>query len=166
MKQILVAGSLTFAVLATILLMDVFSSAQAGVSWEFQKKLQHQYESGNIPDPKKNMSYEEKLAIRKKQQKLAEEQQKNDATRFQSPAPPVQRREDRPYRHRPDSPSGRTYEYCRSLWRPGTYKFSECLRENGEMIWRERDRRREFDQFDDFDREDRYDQYDRFYRRY
>ena len=53
-----------------------FSTASAQLSQEFRNNLQKQYESGYIPDPPGNMSYEERLAIKKKQQMLEANKQK------------------------------------------------------------------------------------------
>ena len=165
MKKSVIAVFLSCVVLASILFGSAFSLAQAEVSWEFRKNLQKQYESGHIPDPAKSMSYEEKLAIRKKQQKLEEERRKQEQMRPMHPPPSVrQQRDDRI--HRQDRPSERTYEYCRNRWRPGTYEFSECMRGNREMIWRDRDHRWDSDRYDNFNRYDRYDRYDSYDRRY
>lgn len=146
------------------------SEARAELSQQFRENLQRQFESGHIPDPKKNMSYEERLAIRKKQQKLAEEQQK----RSDRPAPPALQERDnrhrdeqnryddnRPSRHRSDRSHERVQEYCRSFSRPGTYEFSRCLRENGDAPWGDRNRSGDDDRYEQYDRYDRYNQYDR-----
>lgn len=177
-KMIIVRSAFSLCLFSVLLLgSGAFSEAQAELSQQFRENLQRQYESGHIPDPKKNMSYEERLAIRKKQQKLEEEQQKRQQN-LPSPPPARQERDNRHREvqdryddnrsslHRPDRSYERIQEYCRSFSRPGTYEFSRCLRENGEVTWGDRNRSRDddrSDRYNPYDRSNRYDRYERGY---
>ena len=127
--------------------------ASAELSQGFRNNLQKQYESGQIPDPNKNMSYEERLAIRKKQQKLEEENQRNKALQ-PTPSPYPQRDDgyDRHSRQRRDDrysdPSEQSYRDCQRRWRPGSSEFSRCMHDN-------RDRYDSDNRYDDDGRYDR-----------
>ncbi len=176
-KKIVVRPAFSLCLLSVLLLGNgAFSNAGAELSQQFRENLQRQYESGQIPDPKKNMSYEERLAIRKKQQKLEEEQQKRQQNRPIHPSPPVLQERDnrhrdeqdryddnRSSRYRSDRSYERIQEYCRGFSRPGTYEYSRCVRENGEMTWGDRTRSRDHDRYDQYDRSNRYDRYERTY---
>lgn len=145
-----------------------FTTARAELSQHFRENLQKQYESGYIPDPAKNMTFEEKLAIRKKQQKL-EEHKRNQQTQSRPATPPeYQDRSDRDanedsHRRRSDSPHDRIHAYCSGFWHPGTYEYSQCMRENREMLRGERDQNRNYEHPDRYDQYDRYDRYERRY---
>ncbi len=172
---IIVRPAFPLCLLSVLLLgSGAFSEASAELSQQFRENLQRQYESGHIPDPKKNMTYEERLAIRKKQQKLEEEQQKRPI----HPSPPSFQERDNRYRyeqyryddnrssrHRPERSYDRIQEYCRGFSRPGTYEYSRCVRENGEMMWGDRNRGLDdsYNQYNQYDRSNRYDRYERGY---
>ena len=71
-------GCTAFALIGAFCLSTA-QQARADVSPQFRQKLERQYQSGNIPRPQKDMSMDEKMAIRKKQQQLYEDQQRKQA---------------------------------------------------------------------------------------
>ena len=71
-------GCTAFA-LTGVFCLSTAQQARADVSPQFRQKLERQYQSGNIPRPQKDMSMDEKMAIRKKQQQLYEDQQRKQA---------------------------------------------------------------------------------------
>ena len=166
-------GCTAFALIGAFCLSTV-QQARADVSPQFRQKLERQYQSGNIPRPQKDMSMDEKMAIRKKQQQLYEDQQRKQAqAQAEAQARAAQQARQDEFKEKKvrdgwnDSRSrgyydsgrrgydsdprqdryDRTYEYCQRMWGRGS-DFRHCMEDNG-MIRRDRyrdddDRRRFF----------------------
>lgn len=157
-------GCTAFA-LTGVFCLSTAQQARADVSPQFRQKLERQYQSGNIPRPQKDMSMDEKMAIRKKQQQLYEDQQRKQAqaqaqAEAQARAAQQSRQDEfkekrvrngwndsrgnsfyesdgRGYDSRPmQDRYERTYDYCRDRWGRGS-DFRRCMEDNG-MIRRDR----------------------------
>ena len=134
------------------------SPVRAELSRQFREQLQRQYEQGYIPDATRNMPYEQRLAIKKKQQLLEKEQRGRQAVQPPPARQPWDR--ERPQRYdnrREESRHDRVYQYCEDRWRPGSREFNRCLRGDSREMFEDRRYR---DQYDDrnFDRYDRYEE--------
>ena len=134
------------------------SPVRAELSRQFREQLQRQYEQGYIPDATRNMPYEQRLAIKKKQQLLEKEQRGRQAVQPPPARQPWDR--ERPQRYdnrREENRHDRVYQYCEDRWRPGSREFNRCLRGDSREMFEDRRYR---DQYDDrnFDRYDRYEE--------